>query len=319
MKKYNILITGGLGLVGFNLFNYLTKKNLNVYCLDKNKQVCEKLKLIRNKRIILGDFQNFNLVKRIIIKKKINVIFHAGATTQVLDGINYPLETYKNNIQGTINILEAIRKINKKIVFIFSSTDKAYGELKKKEYIESDFLKADYPYDLSKSSADLICQSYSKYYDLKIGIIRCGNIFGPFDFNKGRIVPDTLISILKNKNIILRSNGKLKRDYVYVDDVSNAYFLLMIKLMKNKKKLLIYNIGSKYNLSVKDLVNKIINKFSNSRAKIIIKNYSKNELINQKLNHSKIKKELGWKQKYGLDHGLIKTIDWYKKNIKFFI
>ena len=118
MKKYNILVTGGLGLVGFNLFNYLTKKNFNVYCLDKNIKIYKKLKLKRNKKIILGDFQNFNLVKRIIIKK-INVIFHAGATTQVLDGINFPLETYKNNIQGTINILEAIRKINKKIIFIF--------------------------------------------------------------------------------------------------------------------------------------------------------------------------------------------------------
>ena len=132
MKKYNILITGGLGLVGFNLFNYLTNKKLNVYCLDKNKEVYKKLKLKKNKKIILGDFQNFHLVRRIIIKKKINIIFHAGATTQVLDGINYPLETYKNNIQGTINILEAIRKINKKIIFVFSSTDKAYGELKKK-------------------------------------------------------------------------------------------------------------------------------------------------------------------------------------------
>ena len=68
MKKYNILVTGGLGLVGFNLFNYLTKKNFNVYCLDKNRKIYKKLKLKRNKKIILGDFQNFNLVKRIIIK-----------------------------------------------------------------------------------------------------------------------------------------------------------------------------------------------------------------------------------------------------------
>ena len=318
MRKNNILITGGLGFVGFNLYKFLKNKKYNVYCLDKNKKNLKKLKLQKQKKIILGNFLNFSLVKKIIKEKKIDVIIHTGAITQVLDGINYPLETYRNNIQGTVNLLDSIRTINKKIVFIFSSTEKAYGELKKKEYIESDLLKAQYPYDLSKSSSDLICQSYSKYYDLKVGIIRCGNIFGPLDFNEGRIVPDSLISILKNKNIILRSNGKLKRDYIYINDVCNAYFLLMKKLVKNKKKLRIYNLGSKYNFSVIQLVNKILKIMKNSKTKVIIKNFSKKELINQKLNYSKIKRELKWSQKNVFEKSLAETISWYKKNFYLF-
>tara|TARA_Y100000816_G_C26078020_1_gene567730 strand:- start:539 stop:1498 length:960 start_codon:yes stop_codon:yes gene_type:complete len=318
MKKYNILITGGLGLVGFNLFNYLTKKNYNVYCLDKNRKIYKKLNLKRNKKIILGDFQNFNLIKRIIKKNKIGVIFHAGATTQVLDGINYPLETYKNNIQGTINILEAIRKINKKIIFIFSSSDKAYGELKYKKYKEKDNLDAVFPYDLSKSSSDLICQSYSKVFGLKVGIIRCGNIFGKYDFNTNRLIPEALISILKNKNIVIRSNGKLIRDYLYIDDAINAYFLLMKKLLKNSDKLLIYNVGSKYNLSVIKVVNLLIKISKNNKIKMLIKNYSKKEINNQNLDYSKIVNELGWKQKNLLLESLRKTFDWYKQNIKLF-
>ena len=160
---------------------------------------------------------NKELITKIIKKNKINIIFHAGATTQVLEALDNPEKTYTNNIFGTINLLEAIRKIDKKIIFIFSSSDKAYGEVKSKSYMETTNLNGIFPYDLSKSCADLICQSYSKIYNVKVGILRCGNLYGPGDLNMKRIVPETIISALINKNIIIRSNGKLVRDYLPVN------------------------------------------------------------------------------------------------------
>ena len=87
---------------------------------------------------------------------------------------------------------------------------------------------------MSKSASDLIVQSYVKTYGLKAGIIRSGNIYGPGDLNMDRLVPHVIISTLKNKKSILRSNGKLIRDYIYVDDVANAYFLLMKKMVQKK-------------------------------------------------------------------------------------
>ena len=257
---------------------------------------------------------NKELITKIIKKNKINIIFHAGATTQVLEALDNPEKTYTNNIFGTINLLEAIRKIDKKIIFIFSSSDKAYGEVKSKSYMETTNLNGIFPYDLSKSCADLICQSYSKIYNVKVGILRCGNLYGPGDLNMKRIVPETIISALINKNIIIRSNGKLVRDYLHVNDAVDAYFLLMKKLSNDKQNLRIYNVGSKYNLSVLDLVKIILKIINNQKTKIIVKNYSKNEIKFQKLNYNKITKELKWKQKINMDEGLKNTIDWYKQH-----
>jgi UDP-glucose 4-epimerase len=132
--KLNILITGGFGLLGSNLFSFLNKK-YNVFVLDKKKNFYKKKYIdIKKEKVFLGDYLDKNLIERILKKNKINVVFHAGAVTQVLGAIKEPEYTYINNINGTINFLEIIRKINKKIIFIYSSSDKAYGEVKKKSY-----------------------------------------------------------------------------------------------------------------------------------------------------------------------------------------
>jgi CDP-glucose 4,6-dehydratase len=291
------------------------KKN-NVFIIDKKKNFFKKFELnINKKNIIKGNYLNKELIIKIIKKNRINVIFHAGATTQVLEALDNPEKTYTNNIFGTINLLEAIKKIDKKIIFIFSSSDKAYGEVKSKSYKETTSLNGIFPYDLSKSCADLICQSYSKVYNLKVGILRCGNLYGPGDLNMRRIVPETIISALMNKNIIVRSNGKLVRDYLHVTDATNAYFLLMKKLSNTKQNLQIYNVGSKYNLTVLDLVKMILNIINNKKTKIIVKDSSKNEIKFQKLNYNKITKELKWKQEINMNEGLRNTIDWYKQHL----
>jgi len=314
--KDNLLITGGLGLLGKSLITFLNKKKNNIFVLDKSKNKKRNL-LLKGKGInfVYGNFQNKPLIKKIIKKNKINIIFHTGAITQVLEGLKNPYGTYKNNVMGTINILECIKEINPKIIFIFSSSDKAYGEVKNKYYLETDNLSSIYPYDLSKTCADLICQSYSKVFNLKVGIVRCGNLYGPGDFNKNRIIPETIISTIQKKRLKIRSSGKLVRDYLYVDDAVNAYYMIMNKLKsKNSKNLLIYNVGSKDNMSVIKLVELILTLMNKKFLKPLILNRSKKEIFFQKLNYSKIKKELGWKQKISLKNGLLKTIDWYKKN-----
>ncbi len=319
MKK-NILITGGLGLLGKPLVSFLNTKKYKVFVLDKSKNK-ERNKIIKKNvaGFVYGNFQNRLLLKKIIKTKKINIIFHTGAITQVLEGLKNPYETYENNIMGTVNILECIRKIDKSILFIYSSSDKAYGEINNRNYLEGDNLSSIYPYDLSKTCSDLICQSYYKVYHLNIAIVRCGNIFGPGDFNLNRLIPETIISLINNRRIKIRSSGKLVRDYLYVDDAVNAYYLIMKALQKFKnKKLLIYNVGSKYNLSVIKMTNLIHKLMNKNHLKPIITNKSKQEINFQKLNDNRIKKDLRWKQKISLNTGLKKTIEWYKENLNLF-
>ncbi len=317
--KQNILITGGFGLLGSNLYKFLKKKNYNVFILDKKKNFLKKnYQRLDKKNVFLGDYLDKNLVKKIIVKKKIKVIFHTGAVTQVLDAIDSPEYTYTNNIFGTLNFLEIIRKIDKKIIFIYSSSDKAYGEVGKKSYTEDTCLNSIFPYDVSKSCSDLICQSYSKTFNLKVGILRCGNLYGPGDFNKNRLINGFIISILKNKLFKIRSSGKLVRDYLFVDDAVQAYYLTMRSLINSKRKLRIYNVGSKYNMNVFGMIKRISKLNKNKKIKIKVLNSSKKEIASQKLNYKKISKELGWVQKVNLEYGLQKTYNWYKEHIHFF-
>ena len=174
-----------------------------------------------------------------------------------------------------------------------------------------------YPYDVSKSASDLICQSYSKTYGLKIGIIRCGNIYGPGDLNLGRLVPEVILSTIAKKKFIIRSNGKARRDYVFVEDVVGAYLKLFNKIKSSKDYLKIYNVSSKFNYSVLQVVNMILKKMNNVKLKSIVSNTSKQELNFQRLNYSKIKRDLGWKPKTDMQIGLEKTISWYIKFYKF--
>ncbi|WP_440675413.1 GDP-mannose 4,6-dehydratase [Candidatus Pelagibacter sp. HIMB1593] len=320
MSKINkILITGGFGLVGTALVNFFLKKKFKVVVFSKKKLIIRKNFFIKSKNLI---FENGNLINKTRLKKVFNKhdfsgIFHLGSQTQVLKALKKPHNTFKANLIGTLNLLEIHRKKNNKVPFIYSSTDRVYGDLKKKYYTENDNLNAIYPYDCSKATSDMICQSFSKTFNSKIAIIRSCNIFGECDFNLNRIVPETIISILKDKKLKIRSNGMQKRDYVYVGDICKAYYKIFINLKNSKNDLLIYNASSNYNLTTLQLVKKIY-KLMALKENYMIENNSKVEIKNQRLNFNKIKSEINWKPNTSLEQGLRYTINWYKKNIQLF-
>lgn len=313
MKK--ILITGGFGILGASLSNFLQKKNYQIFLLDRGKKKRKVFQTLGSKvKIIKGDFKNFNQIRNIIKKIKIDTIIHLGAVTQVMDSYKNPYYTFQTNIIGTINILESVRNVDKNINIIFSSTVKAYGKMINKSYKETTPLRGDLPDEVSKSAADLIAQSYVKTYGLKIGIIRSCNIYGPADFNMDRLIPGTILNALRGVSIKLRTSGKLKRDFIYVDDASYAYFKLMLFMKKNKKrKLFIYNLGSKFNLNSLEVVN-LIYKIMKINLKPVILNNSSIEIFAQKIDFSKARKELKWTPNTSFREGILKTVKWYKEH-----
>ena len=186
-----------------------------------------------------------------------------------------------------------------------------------KFYKETDSLNGDLPDEVSKSAADLVAQSYAKTYNLRVGIFRSSNIYGPADFNMDRLIPGTIIKALKGEPVILRTSGKLKRDYLFVSDVSDAYLKLMIYMNKNKKKkLFVYNLGSKFNLNSLEVVERIY-KIMKINLKPIILNNSSIEIIKQKINYKKAQKDLKWKPNKNFTNGILETVNWYKNNYKF--
>jgi CDP-glucose 4,6-dehydratase len=152
-------------------------------------------------------------------RHKIQTVFHLAAEAIVGNALLNPAEALDTNIRGTWTLLEAVRRANPKIQVIVASSDKAYGTHTKLPYTEEFPLQGENPYDVSKSSADLIANMYAKSYGLSICVTRCGNVYGGGDLNFSRLIPDMIRSFFQNKRPELRSDGEYRRDFIFVSDV----------------------------------------------------------------------------------------------------
>jgi len=196
---------------------------------------------------------------------------------------------------------------------VFASSDKAYGDHERLPYAESSPLQGKHPYDVSKSAADLIAQSYAHTFGVPVVITRCGNFYGGGDLNWNRIVPGTIRSLLRDEAPIIRSDGQNVRDYFYVEDGAAAYMLLAEKLAADRDLVgRAYNFSNEIQLNVVDLVAKITGLVGVTRAPVI-RNEASNEIRHQYLSAERARAELGWKPLFTIDQGLERTISWYRE------
>lgn len=212
--------------------------------------------------------------------------------------------------------MEACRRSPKVNSIVIASSDKAYGFQGTLPYNENTPLQGVHPYDVSKSCADLLSQSYAKTFGMPIAITRCGNFYGGGDLNWNRIVPGTIRSIIRGKRPIIRSDGQYVRDYFYIEDGAAAYILLA-ELLANNPNLCgqAFNFSNETPVSVVAIVNRII-KLMDSNLKPVVLNEASNEIKEQYLSSTKARKMLKWKPLVTLDEGLQRTISWYQDFFK---
>jgi len=310
IKSKNVIVTGGAGFIGSHLVNELIRKKYQVVVID-NLSSSKKENVNKKAKFYKADVRKKN-ISAIFKKEKPGIVFHLAAQPIVDKAYKNPSEAIETNVMGTVNVLEACRKQEGIEIIIVVSSDKAYGKSKKLPYKENFPLKGDHPYDASKSAADLIAQTYFSTYNLPITITRFSNVFGPGDFNSSRIIPGIIEAVSKNKSFLIRSDGKMIREYTYVKDIADG----CIKLVENKEKALgqAFNFGSKNIFNVIGVVKKIEEAL---KIKIDYKvlNISKNEIPKQYLDWSKAKKVLHWSPKTNFEKGIKETYDWYKKLI----
>ncbi len=312
LRNKRVLVTGGAGFIGSHLINKLINLKAKVITLDikvKHKSLYALNKL-KNKSVLeIVDIRNKQKVSKLLKKYKATYIFHLAAQTLVPDAFVSPHETFETNVMGTVNLLEAAREQKNIQGIIVASSDKAYGKLNKKKYVESDALKGDHPYEASKSSTDIIANSYFKTYGLPVIVTRFGNVYGEGDLNFSRIVPGIMQVLVNNKTLDLRSNGKHVRDYIYVEDVVNGYILLAENMQKISGEA--FNFGSTETLSVLELI-RLLEKILRLRIKYRILDKKENEIPYQSLDYSKIKKMLGWKPQSTFKSTASQILDYYK-------
>jgi CDP-glucose 4,6-dehydratase len=315
----SVLITGFEGFLGSHLTRTLIYGGAKVVGLDIKTGRNETILAAEDYRkmtVIKGSVTNCRLLENILTGKKINVVFHLAAEAIVGKCHQNPLRAFSANVKGTWNLLEACR--NTKIIssIVVASSDKAYGSHKKLPYIEDAPLIGNHPYDVSKSCADLIAYTYFHTYNLPVAVTRCGNIYGPGDFSFSRIIPDALQCLKNNKTLLIRSDGRFVRDYVYVDDIIEGYILLAEKLGVRQLAGQAFNFSIENPITVLELlkqINRVGVKYGKLEYKIL--NTAKYEIKKQYLSSAKARKILGWKPKHDLSQGLQKTISWYLDNI----
>lgn len=315
-RDRSVLVTGATGLLGGWLTQRLLDHGAAVTAIVRDwtpqSEVVRK-GLLDRVNVARGDITDQALAERVLGEYEIETVFHLAAQTVVGIANANPASTFESNIRGTWSLLEACRRSPKIQAIVLASSDKAYGAQPVLPYSEDMPLQGRHPYDVSKSCADLIAQSYARTYNLPVAVTRCGNFYGGGDLNWNRIVPGTIRSVVRQQRPIVRSDGKYIRDYLYVEDGSAAYMLLAESLaMDAGLRGSAFNFSSETPITVLELVRAILDKMG-SKLEPDVRNEASHEIREQFLSAEHARKRLHWQPQFPLDEGLERTIAWYKE------
>ena len=328
-----ILITGGAGFIGSHVVRLFVTKypEYSIYNLDKLTYAgnLANLKDVENKKnynFIKGDIVDADFILRLFEEKKFDAVIHLAAESHVDRSISNPLEFVFTNVIGTVNLLNASRKIwnatmdnpvfNKR--FYHVSTDEVYGTLGETGmFTETTSYDPHSPYSASKASSDHFVRAYHDTYGLPVVISNCSNNYGPFHFPE-KLIPLAINNIKNNRPVPVYGKGENVRDWLFVEDHASA-----IDVIFHTAKLgSTYNIGGHNewkNIDVIQLLCRIMDKKLNrdtgESEKLItfVKDRAGHDL-RYAIDSSKLQKDLGWKPSLQFEEGLEKTVDWYLTN-----
>jgi CDP-glucose 4,6-dehydratase len=312
-------VTGATGLVGGWLVRRLIDASADVVCLVRDwvpQSELTRSHLIDQIKVVRGDVIDQPLLERALGEYEIDTVIHLAAQTIVTIANRNPASTFESNIRGTWALLEACRRSPAVKQIVLASSDKAYGDQEDLPYGEESPLQGRHPYDVSKSCADLIAQSYAITYGLPVAVTRCGNFYGGGDLNWNRIVPGTIRSALRGERPIIRSDGKYVRDYFYVEDGAAAYMTLAEHLAANPGlRGEAFNFSNETQVTVLELVSRILAQME-SDLEPEVRNEASNEIRRQYLSAAKARQVLRWQPLFTLDEGLKRTIEWYRNLLR---
>ena len=307
----NIIVFGANGFVGTILVKDLLSKGANVVAVYRDQNCKSQLPPPSlNLSYYQADIMNKLDITNCISKFEADYIFQLASNSIVKICHADPYSAYMTNVIGSLNVLEAIRTIKRPIIKgVFLTSDKAYGPAPV-PYTEDTPPVVGDTYATSKTCQDFIASSYAKTYNLPIVIARASNIYGPGDLNTSRLIPRSILNLLKGKSPVLYDGvAKYIREFVYVDDVVSGLETLAISGVPGEA----YNIGGAVDdrYEILHLIQKICDLIDpNIGIEIQHKDFA--EIQVQYLNAKKLE-ALGWNRSVSVDLGLIKTIEWYKQ------
>jgi len=317
-RDRSVYVTGASGLLGSWLVRHLVDAGAQVICLVRDwvpQSILLSTELRDRVTLVRGDVRDQAAIEGHVGEYEVQTVFHLAAQTTVPVANRNPVSTFSSNVEGTWALLEACRRSPRVEQIVTASSDKAYGSAEKLPYDETTPLAGEFPYDVSKSCADLIAQSYARTFDVPVCITRCGNFFGGGDLNWNRIVPGTIRSLLRGERPVVRSDGQFVRDYLYVEDGALAYMTLAEQMMgRPELRGRAFNFSNETEVTVLDLV-ALIGRLMQSELEPEVRNEVSTEIRKQTLDARRARTELGWTGRYGLEEGMRRTIEWYRQHL----
>ncbi|HXE74173.1 MAG TPA: NAD-dependent epimerase/dehydratase family protein [Candidatus Xenobia bacterium] len=318
-KNRTTFVTGATGFVGTHLVRSLVERGAQLVCLQRDALPVEPLDLfdLRSRvTVVRGSVDDFAAMERILNQYEIETVFHLAAQALVGVANRSPLSTFETNIRGTYALLEACRRTPRIQRIVVASSDKAYGSHAQLPYREDHALLGLFPYDASKACADILARSLAHTFQMPIAVTRFANIYGPGDLNLSRIIPGTIVSVLRDEPPVIRSDGTPVREFVYVDDVARGYLLLAERIGEAHGEA--FNFGGGEPVAVLELVRHIIRlagKEGQLEPRVMLQRKINHEIDAQYLSSEKAASRLGWRAQVSLDDGLRRSIEWYRQHL----
>jgi dTDP-glucose 4,6-dehydratase len=327
MKK--ILITGGAGFIGSHVVRRFVTKypDYHIYNLDAltyagNLENIADIQDAPNYSFVKGDIVDADFIDELFTKHQFDGVLHLAAESHVDRSITDPLAFVKTNVIGTMNLLNAAKKIWANDMsgkrFYHISTDEVYGSLGAEGlFTETTAYDPNSPYSASKASSDHFVRAYGETYGLPYVITNCSNNYGPNHFPE-KLIPLFINNIIEKKPLPVYGDGKYTRDWLFVEDHAVAIDLVFHE-GKNHDT---YNIGGFnewQNIDLVkllcDLMDQKLGRAAGESAELItyVKDRPGHDL-RYAIDASKINTELGWKPSVTFEQGLARTIDWYLAN-----
>ena len=320
-KSRKILITGHTGFIGSWLTKCLTMLSADVcgYALEPNTHpnMYDILDLDRFLLCVKGDIRNTELLHKILVDFQPEIVIHLAAQPIVLESFDNPVDTFDINVNGTVNLLNEIRKVGSAKVIIVMTSDKSYRNNEwVYPYRENDVLGGKDPYSASKSCQDIVVDSFRESYFLnsEVGIssVRAGNVIGGGDWAPHRIIPDLVRGVMSKETSKIRNPYSI-RPWQHVLDPIYGMLTLAKRMYDDINFSGAWNFGPEGNteVTVKELAEMFIGLWGSGNY-IIEELQSNNEADYLQLDISKAKRELKWTPQYNFNAALKETVDWYK-------